>query len=83
MASRSCSGICKYELSSLHVPSNVSSATSPPPSDTISRQMFTLSEISAGTPAASASATATPKFSWCDGSRKTSAACNAPISWIR
>ena len=40
--------------------------------------LLTCVDSSAGTPMASASAAATPKFSWCEGSTKASAARSAP-----
>ena len=78
IASRPPSFICVHCSSSASVPAASSGCTIPPPSSAISRQMFTLSEISTGSPQASASTTAMPKFSWCEGSMNTSAPRNAP-----
>src|SRR5207253_2330613 len=60
------------------VPARSSSSAKPEPSFTISRQMLTLFEIKTGVAQASASTTAMPKFSWCEGKTNASAALNAP-----
>ncbi len=77
MALRSDCGSCCQRVSRLIVPARVSGATKPALADSISRQMLTSREMRTGTPQASDSATAMPKFSWCEGSAKTSAAASA------
>src|ERR1041384_6662692 len=61
---RSCSLVATHRSSKRVVPARSSASTSPAPARSISRQMFTLVEMSTGTPHASPSTTAMPKFSW-------------------
>src|SRR5205807_1543341 len=56
--------VAAHRLSKAVVPARSSFSSCPALSAAISRQMFTLFEMSTGVPQASASTTAIPKFSW-------------------
>src|SRR5947209_2712007 len=78
IVSRSAAGTSIQRLSRRVTPARSSSSAKPEPSFTISRQMLTVFEIKTGVAQASASTTAMPKFSWCEGKTNPSAALNAP-----
>src|SRR5579862_119986 len=78
IASCSAADMANQRVSRRRVPSRSSFSTRPAPSSRISSKMFTLLEMSAGRPQEIASETDIPKFSWCEGSAKTSAARRAP-----
>src|SRR5882757_1185413 len=73
MAPRSADVSDSHWSSRVSVPCRVSGATNPARFDSTSRHMLTLSEMRAGNPQPKASATAIPKFSWCDGNTNASA----------